>query len=170
MLWTSLEIWLFFFTKIKWWIFSSILHKWKMDFYSLNPMDYQWNLISPIPGSFWMDISEIILLPFSWTFWTQINWVPQAPLCLPEIQFLSSLYQKCFNSAKTNEKFQISWFVVLLSWQTFQRHSWVSYLLRSYLSYSFDLSVLFFIKLTPSCTFLYQTLLHSSPSPCLPLR
>ena len=30
--------------------------------------------------------------------------------------------------------------------------------------------VLFFIKVTPSCTFLYQTLLHSSPSPCLPLR
>ena len=58
--------------------------------------------------------------------------------------------------------FKYLWFVVLLSWQTFQRHSWVSYLLRSYLSYSFDLSVLFFIKVTPSCTFFYQILLHST--------
>ena len=84
LLWTSLEIWLFFFTKIKWWIFSSILHKWKMDFYSLNPMDYQWNLIPPIPGSFWMYIFEIILLFFLGHFELKLIECPQRHYAFPK--------------------------------------------------------------------------------------
>ena len=54
-----------------------------MDFYSLNPMDYQWNLIPPIPGSFWMDIFEIILLTFSWTLNSKIE-CPQRRYVFPK--------------------------------------------------------------------------------------
>ena len=84
LLWTSLEIRLFFFTNFKWWIFSSILHKWKMDFYSLNPMDYH--------GTQFLQTLDLLMVRYSDNylflhghFWTQSNWsVPSAANPFPK--------------------------------------------------------------------------------------
>ena len=146
-----------------------------MDFILLLTL---WIIMESNSSRFWIILFGSLWIRFSGNylflhghFWTQSNWsAPSAANPFPK--FNSCLH--CIRNALTQQKlmrsFKYLWFVVLLSWQIFPRHSWVSKLSRSYLSYSFDLPVLLFIKLTPPVPFTTRLSSTVPPSPCLPLR
>ena len=146
-----------------------------MDFILLLTL---WIIMESNSSRFWIILFGSLWIRFSGNylflhghFWTQSNWsAPSAANPFPK--FNSCLH--CIRNALTQQKlmrsFKYLWFVVLLSWQIFPRHSWVSKLSRSYLSYSFDLPVLLFIKLTLPVPFTTRLSSTVPPSPCLPLR
>ena len=141
-----------------------------MDFYSLNPMDYQWNLIPPIPGSFWMDIFELSFFLFLGHFELKLNECPQRHYAFPN--FNSCLH--CIRNVLIQQKLMRSFkyldslfcylgkhFKDILESAIYQEA--ISAILLTCLYFSSS-------KLPPPVPFSTRLSSTVPPSPCLPLR
>ena len=81
----------------------------KDGLYSLNPMDYHGTYFLQSLDLFWMDIFEIILLPFSWTLNSKIE--------CPQRRYVFPKFNPCTQCIKNLDSAIISWTMLFAMFQ-----------------------------------------------------